>query len=204
MRPNLSRGSSGIEGYADQADALAAQYESIAFADVHRDILHLLPLRPSRVLDVGAGTGRDAAALASMGHHVTAVEPTKELRDHGKRLHAGAAIQWIDDLLPNLDRVLGDDEHFDLILLTMHLDSGQRQAAMRRLNNLLARSGLIIMSLRHGPIPDGRRMFDISPDETCRLFEESGLRVSHRREREDVLGRADIRWTFLAFRKELA
>jgi protein-L-isoaspartate O-methyltransferase len=32
------------------------------------------------VLDIGSGTGRDAAGLAAMGHSVVAVEPTAELR----------------------------------------------------------------------------------------------------------------------------
>ena len=45
----------GPAGYGPQAAALATQYESIAFADVHRDVLHLFPQRPSRVLDIGAG-----------------------------------------------------------------------------------------------------------------------------------------------------
>jgi protein-L-isoaspartate O-methyltransferase len=30
------------------------------------------------VLDIGAGTGRDAAGLAELGYLVTAVEPTAE------------------------------------------------------------------------------------------------------------------------------
>ncbi|SCG08174.1 hypothetical protein GA0115255_123563 [Streptomyces sp. Ncost-T6T-2b] len=53
-------------GYAEAADALAVQYEQVTFEDVHRDVLHLLPSAPARILDVGAGTGRDAAALAAL------------------------------------------------------------------------------------------------------------------------------------------
>jgi len=79
---------SGTEGYGETADALAKHYESVSFADVHREILHLIPATPSRALDVGAGTGRDAAALAALGHAVVAVEPTPELRAHGQRLPA--------------------------------------------------------------------------------------------------------------------
>ena len=56
---------SGTEGYGESADALVKPYESLSFADVHREILPLIPTTPSRVLDVGAGTGRDAAALAA-------------------------------------------------------------------------------------------------------------------------------------------
>ena len=57
---------SGTEGYAEEADALVEQYEGIRFADLHGPILHLIPSTPCRVLDIGAGTGRDAAAFAVM------------------------------------------------------------------------------------------------------------------------------------------
>ena len=118
-------------GYAENADALAAQYETITFAETHRQTLHLLPDRPSRILDIGAGSGRDAAALAALGHAVVAVEPTVELRRHGERLHAGAKIEWLDDELPGLDRVIGRGETYDRIYLTavwMHLDAAEQRA----------------------------------------------------------------------------
>jgi protein-L-isoaspartate O-methyltransferase len=72
---------SGTEGYAEAADELVERYESISFADCHRPVLHLIPRLPGRILDIGAGTGRDAAALAEMGHTVLAVEPTAAFRD---------------------------------------------------------------------------------------------------------------------------
>ena len=83
------------------------QYESIGFADVHGDILHLFPTTPSHVIDIGAGTGRDAAAFAERGHSVTAVEPTPELRAEASACMPTWPITWIDDSLPDLDRVHG-------------------------------------------------------------------------------------------------
>ena len=53
---------SGTENYADEAPELVKRYESISFADAHRLVTHLIPTAPSRVLDIGSGTGRDAAA----------------------------------------------------------------------------------------------------------------------------------------------
>lgn len=189
-------------GYAADADKLASQYESVTFAEVHRDTLHLLPQAPARILDIGAGSGRDAAALSALGHDVLAVEPTRELREHGQRLHSGSTIAWLDDGLPELAGVLARRETFDRIYLTavwMHLDAPERAVAMARLGSLLGPRGLIIMSLRHGPIPVGRRMFDVSPDETVSLAQRCGLCVVHRSERDDMLGRRDVTWSILAF-----
>ena len=186
-------------GYSESAQALIEQYERISFEDVHRPVLHLFPLAPATVLDIGAGTGRDAAALARRGHSVTAVEPTPELRAWGQANHP-RSIRWIDDMLPRLETVRALGERFDLLLLTavwMHLDPAQQREAMRTLAALAAPGGRLSMTLRHGPVPEGRRMFDVTADEVSLLAAESGLRELHRADAPDMLGRADVHWTFL-------
>lgn len=195
----------GAAGYGTNASILAAQYESITFEDVHREVLHLFPAAPARVLDIGAGSGRDAAALARRGHAVVAAEPTRELREEGERLHGTLAIEWVDDHLPALSRLRAQGRRFELILLTavwMHLDLKEREAAMEALADLVADDGLVSMSLRHGPVPAGRRMFDVSAEETATLAAAHGLRFHHRGQREDMLGRPDVHWTFLVLRQD--
>lgn len=200
-------GASGQEGYAENADALAAQYESLTFAQVHRDVLHLIPQSPVLALDIGAGTGRDAAALAAQGHKVLAVEPTAALRERGKQLHASPRINWEDDSLPNLLQLRARGDRFDLIMATavwMHMDGGQRRQATRHVAELLRPGGLFFSSLRHGPIPPGRRMFDVPADEMVALGREHGLSLVYRNEREDMLDRPDVRWSFVVLRRGLS
>ncbi len=190
-------------GYGEAAAALVEQYESVTFEEVHREVLQLFPSRPASVLDIGAGSGRDAAALAARGHRVVAVEPTAELRALGRRIHADQDIEWVDDALPELTVVRGQERRFDLILLTavwMHLDAGQRSAAMAALAGLLATDGQVILSLRHGPVPEGRRMFPVSAHETIDLSRACGLDVVHCSERDDPHGRRAVTWTYLALR----
>jgi 2-polyprenyl-3-methyl-5-hydroxy-6-metoxy-1,4-benzoquinol methylase len=194
---------SGTEGYGETADDRVRQYESVAFADVHRDILPLFPTTPSRVIDIGAGTGRDAAAFARLGHTVTAVEPTPELRAHGQRLHAQSSITWIDDSLPDLDRVRATGERYDLVMLTgvwMHLDQPERERAMGRVAPLLRPDGLMALSLRHGPVPAGRRMFEVSAAETRALAARHGLTTVHESKGSSQLGGPAVWWDRLAFR----
>jgi SAM-dependent methyltransferase len=194
---------SGTEGYAEEADALVRQYESISFAEAHRHVLHLIPSAPCRVLDIGAGTGRDAAAFAAMGHAVVAVEPTAELRARAEALHPSPRIEWLDDGLPDLARLAG--WNFDVVMLTavwMHLDEGQRRRAMPRVARLVRGGGVAVFSLRHGPVPPGRRMFDVSAEETAGLAAAAGLGLALRLDdRADTLGRPGVRWTRLAFSK---
>lgn len=198
---------SGTEGYAEAAAALENLYESIAFAELHRPVLHLIPPAPSLVLDIGAGTGRDAAALAALGHQVTAVEPTAALRQGAIARHPSPRIDWVDDSLPELARLAGREAGFDLVLLTavwMHLDAAQRRQAMPRVARLLRPGGVMIFSLRHGPVPPGRRMFEVSADETVALAAAEGLRLVLRLDhRHGLLKSPGVTWTRLAFSKEL-
>ncbi|MCC9707061.1 class I SAM-dependent methyltransferase [Streptomyces sp. MNU76] len=160
-------------------------------------MLPLFPPPPGRVADLGAGSGRDAAALARLGHQVVAVEPTPELREIGKRLHADVPIEWIDSALPGLPGVHGP---FDLVLIVavwMHLEYGDREAAMTRVRSLLSPMGRVLITLRHGPAPSGRRMFDVPLSETIRLGRRVGLDPLAVREQPDLQGRAEISWSAL-------
>ncbi|MBY0332884.1 MAG: class I SAM-dependent methyltransferase [Acetobacteraceae bacterium] len=194
----------GTEGYAAQAEALVAQYESIRFADLHGWMLDLLPTAPGSILDVGAGSGRDAAGFAAMGHRVLAVEPTAELRGRAQQLHPLDGIEWLDDALPDLDRVARRGVAFDVVMVTavwMHLDEAERLRAMRHVSALVRPGGVLAMALRHGPIPAGRRMFDVGAEETIGLATEGGLTLARRLDEEpSLLGAAEVKWTRLAFR----
>ncbi|MDP1582930.1 MAG: class I SAM-dependent methyltransferase [Bradyrhizobium sp.] len=197
------RRASGTEGYSETADRLVEQYESRSFADVHRGLLPLFPAAPARALDIGAGTGRDAAGLAVLGHTVLAVEPTPEMRAHGQRLHSSPAIEWLDDSLPELARVRARNERFDLVMMTavwMHLDEAERTRAMEYVAGLIVPGGLMTLSLRHGPVPAGRRMFDVSPAETRALAASHDLATVYERDRPSVFNADGVWWDVLAFR----
>ncbi|MFF8271976.1 class I SAM-dependent methyltransferase [Streptomyces sp. NPDC016562] len=138
-----------------------------------------------------------------MGHRVVAAEPTAELRALGRRIHADQEIEWVDDALPELPGLTAQERRFDLILLTavwMHLDERQRTSAMAHLVSLLESEGRVVLSLRHGPVPAGRRMFPVSAEETIRLAHNHGLDVVHEAQREDPHGRFGVAWTYLGFR----
>ncbi len=193
---------SGNEGYAEEADALTRQYESVRFVDVHGPVLHLLPTGPSDVLDIGAGTGRDAAALAELGHRVVAVEPTAALRDRVALLHPSTRIEWIDASLPHLARLMTRGARFDVVMLTavwIHLDPQQRREAMPRVASLLRPGGVLLLTLRHGPAPPGRRrLFETSAEETIALAGSHGLHLAVKVEHQpDFYGRPEVTWTSL-------
>ena len=196
----------GTQGYAEHAEALILRYESVSFVVKHGPVLHLLPTSPSSVLDVGAGTGADAAWFASCGHKVLAVEPTTELRVAGAALHPSPAIEWLNDGLPDLSSVLARRQRFDLFMLSavwMHLDRLERGVAMSNLATLLAPGGVLVLSIRHGAVPPGRRMFEVSGEETIALAQALDLRVvldTRTASVQEGNRATGVTWTRLAFR----
>ena len=196
---------SGTQGYREEAAELIKRYESIPFAEKHQAVLHLIPSAPCHVLDIGAGTGADAAYLAALGHRVVAVEPTDELRLPGMALHPSARIDWVNDSLPDLAVTRKSGQQFDVIMLTavwMHLDARERQHAMPQVASLLRSGGILIMSLRHGPLPPRRRMFAVSATETIQLAHTHSLRSIlhvHTASAQPVNRQAGVTCSHLAF-----
>jgi SAM-dependent methyltransferase len=152
----------GTEGYEAHARALIPQYEAVAFEHKYAALLHLLPTKRAQVLDIGAGAGGDAAWFVARGHTVVAVEPVAGFRRVAMDTHRAPCIEWVDDHLPLLTRVCQRGQCFDLVSLMavwMHLNAAEREAGMGILAGLLAPDGVLLMSLRHGPVPSARRMF---------------------------------------------
>ena len=195
----------GTEGYAQEADILLKTYESIPFDKAQERVLPLLPRPPARLLDIGAGTGRDAAGFAALGYDVVAAEPTDEMREGGRRLHAQANIEWLDDGLPDLAALRGRGVRFDVVMMTavwMHLDQAERRCAMPNVASLLRLRGVLAMTLRYGPVPPGRRMFEVSTGETIALAAASGLELVVEEDTPTLVKRTvPVTWKRLVFRR---
>lgn len=185
--------------YDSHGESCFERYESLAFSRTHRAFLSYLPKnKGSRCLDVGAGSGRDAAALAGRGYQVTAVEPSQKMRQFAETRHPGLGIRWVDDHLPGLLKVKEDGFNFDFILLSavwMHIAPRDRFPSMNTLRELLTPDGYIGMTLRIGPVASDRDMYPVSDDEVAELAEACGLQIVFKsRSNRDSLSRNDIKW----------
>lgn len=192
-----------VTWYDTNAETVVAQYERLTSDTVHGWLRDLLPKESATVLDIGAGSGRDAAWLSAKGYDVVAVEPSVSMRAAGAAIHAHVPIRWIDDRLPALATVSKSGLSFDLILLSavwMHLPPGDRPRAFRKIINLLKPGGLLAIILRDGPADQARGIHPVLLEEVEGLARDHGAFVERHTEADDHLGRPSIRWIQVAIR----
>jgi 2-polyprenyl-3-methyl-5-hydroxy-6-metoxy-1,4-benzoquinol methylase len=199
--------------YNDNAAEFFRQYEAVAATEVHCSWLGLVTQQPhNRALDIGAGSGRDARFLASLGFRVTAVEPANALREqaiaYGKQQPAPThEIQWLADQLPSLPKVVGLQQSYDLVLLSavwMHLTTEERALALPVLASQMAPAAMLVITLRHGDFSDGRSSYPVSVGEVLDLIQQQQLPLSSVLTTHldaDALGRSDVLWQTVVLKK---
>ncbi len=189
--------------YNKNAKQLATRYESISFDKVHRSAIPHLPSPPASVLDIGAGSGRDAAWFKNHGYKVTAVEPAEQLLNLAIETH-GHEIDWICDSLPNLAQLNSFCEGFDIILLSgvwMHIPQELRKTSLHRIDQLCNESGILILSLRYGKLEADRPMHEVSLTDLEALVSETNFQITYKEASPDCLARSDVSWETVILRK---
>ena len=186
-----------VAAYDAEASSLKSEYERFSFEEIHSAVLDLVPDTPSFVLDIGAGSGRDAAWFAERGNTVVAVEPSSELRKAGQIRHRSSNIQWMNDTLPKLEQVFSSKLTFDLVWLSavwMHVPKTQRDRAFRKIVSVLRPGGSVMVSIRVGPQPEGRPMDPVTVAEVETLAQRRGLQIVRVDHIRDAFQRPEISW----------
>lgn len=193
---------------------IAPQYLSKTFEEVHQSWSNFLPSiienSNARILDLGAGTGRDAKYLAELAvktHgtenniQVYAAEPAYELANIGQNVTQHLNVKWLEDSLPSLTNITKQEISFDLILLSavwMHISPSDRVRSIRKLANLLKPGGKLVITLRHGQTEEEckqRKMHHVCADELKKIATEVGLFTKlETPKEEDKLGRNHVSW----------
>jgi SAM-dependent methyltransferase len=185
--------------YDNHVSELNAQYLALDAQEVHHSWLSTVR-SSGKALDVGTGVGRDAAYLAELGYEVTAVDPSANMLRQAQMNYPNSLVQWIQDELPRLTKVKALAHKYDMILVSavwQHIPPSQRERAIRTLSGLLAPSGKLIITLRHGEFSDGRSAYPVSVNELNLLSKQFGLNLFQPNQgelQEDLSKRAGIKW----------
>ncbi|WP_457355923.1 class I SAM-dependent methyltransferase [Roseateles sp. P5_D6] len=175
------------------------------------------------VLDVGAGSGRDVAALQQAGFEAFGVEPNATMRETALRLRPDLAGRLRDASLPQLGTPFSDccPQGFDAVACSavlMHIAPADLPGALaslaRQLRPLAAgdvarcRPALLIALPEMNPgqlsgdrDADGRRFHNHAPATLQRQLTELGLMLESSSVNDAVLASTDTRWHMLVFRR---
>lgn len=186
-----------IAYYDENAAEVVDRLHTLSHEGVLPEVDALLPEGPFKLLDIGAGSGRDAIWYAEQGHQVTAVEPAENLRMLGMQNTAGHPVRWLGDALPELPTLHASTRSFDVILLSavwMFLPPDSRLPTLLSLKKLLAPAGHIIMTVQTATGERNELKYFTTPDEFAVLAAESNLELLCCKDIPDSKGRPEWRW----------
>lgn len=157
----------------------------------------------SKIVDIGCGSGRDLALLASQGHDCFGVDATPEFVDLSQSLHPELQGKVLHASLPYLAPPFGGN--FDGVLCSavlMHIAESELVSAALSIKRCLKSQGRLLYSVpskRLDVVTENRdangRLF--VPDQSNRLqmiFEQLGFSLISKWDNSDSLGRDSVEW----------
>ncbi len=163
----------------------------------------------ARILDVGAGSGRDLRKLLELGFNAYGVEPSDGLRQRAvatypmlrDRLLAGGLPEAIDFYPGSFDGIVCS-------AVLMHIPHSQLFDALITLRKLLKDHGRMLLSIpaaRPDVVaqrdPKGRLFETLQAEQLKLLCARLGLDCITEYHNDDAMGRAETSWTTLLFVK---
>lgn len=211
-----------VNVYDGHAAEFARRYAEADAAALQQLLLRYLT-PGSRVLDIGCGSGRDAAFLAANGYRVTATDAAAAMlavarpnavrlaSDVMPRLACPADVRLLQAAFPLPAGAALLAERFDAVValaVVMHLPDRELFEFAFQVRSLLEKGGTLILSASTGrPGLDGSgrddsgRLFRERPAGELRLlFERLGFRLVAEHDSADGLGRPLLRWVTLVLR----
>jgi SAM-dependent methyltransferase len=139
----------------------------------------------ARILDVGAGSGRDLAVLRSRGHDAYGIEPNDAMRAIALQLHPELADRLAPAALPDIGTPFGG--RFDGVVCSavlMHVADADLGASLQSLVAVLVPAGRLLLSIpamepqsiTDGRDRDGRAFSNHAPATIAALMQALGFR----------------------------
>lgn len=203
-----------LQYYEENSLEITSRYEQV---DSSR-FLEGLPIwvaTKSKVLDLGCGSGRDAAFLLSEEYDVQGLDGSSQMISAALSLHPELTdrltCRELPDVLPYAD------ETFHAVIsiaFFMHLDTQQILQVCKEVHRILQPHGVLWLSVRlpasDDPVPAesqvsfddlGRHMLKLSADQWKSLLGQAGFFCKKFYHDDDTLGRS-CRWGRFAFVKD--
>ena len=195
-------GHSTLSYYSKNSLIVAERYESADVPQLH-DFLSSSLKPGGRLLELGCGSGRDAAFMVSQGFRVLATDGSASMVQQAKIYHPELAGHVVHLELPDgLSNELGVFDGIYAIAVLMHLSIQEIERTILAVNSLLTAKGRFVFSVparRDDVLTDefdsrGRRFTALSPDGWTNLCLKHDLQIVRSMISEDGLGRDGVVW----------
>lgn len=195
--------SDNIQIYDTNARQLMARYESTTTEKALTPFTHIITAYTGSklALDIGSGSGRDAAWMAERGWQVDAVDGSAALLEEAQKLHSHTNICYRHDLAPDFDKTRDIGKRYNAILMSafiFHFDKADRDMILQVCRDMLSPEGLLYITLRKGPVLEGRHIFDVPVQEIEYFALENTLSVHYHGRTQDSAGLGDIAWDHIS------
>ncbi len=190
-----------VNYYSKNAQAVAARYESV-ISSLSESFQGAFKAR-SKLLDIGCGSGRDLALLASLGHDCFGLDATPEFVELSQKLHPELNGKIVQGVLPTFVPPFGGQ--FDSILCSavlMHISEEQLIPAAVSIKGCLKQNGRFLYSVpckrldvvTENRDTNGRLFIPHQSDRLQVIFEHQGFSLISKWVNADSLGRDSVEW----------
>ncbi len=198
----MSENSSTIKYYQKNAEHLAHRYEAAEVKEM-QDLLKSCFNPGAKLLEIGCGSGRDAAFMLANGFDVTAVDGSAEMIASAVKLHPELSGRLHTIHLPeDFSEGLGRFDGLFSIATLMHLTREAIGGVFEKAGCLVKEEGRFFFSVpsrrddvNKGEFDEkGRRFTAMAVEEWIMVCQKAGFEVISSRTTEDGLGREGIVW----------
>ena len=199
-----------IAYYDQHAADFCEKHDAVRLDPFHEAVRANIPYG-SKILEIGCGSGRDAARSLQDGYDIIALDGSKGLLAEIPKRHPELKDRLVWGIMPCKTKFA--DEYFDgfySVACLMHLYEKDLPPTLAELNRVLKKGGKGLVSIpttrddvNDDGIDDKGRTMNVMPIELwIKYFEEAGFSVSHGEDEPDKLGRPRVFWlTFILTKK---
>lgn len=191
-----------IEFYDKNAADFCVKHDAVRLDPFHRSVRENIPVG-SKIIEIGCGSGRDAARSLADGYDIWALDGSKGLLAEIPKFHPELKDRLVFGILPcRLDFSDGYFDGFYSVACLMHLYEKDLPQALNELNRIIKKGGKGLVSIPttrndvdNNGIDEKGRVMSVMPVEVWeRYFKEAGFQVAHGEEEADKLGRPGVFW----------
>lgn len=199
---------STIEYYEKNASDVSFLYEKANMEELHKKLLYNFSDKDF-ILEIGCGSGRDAAFLSKSNKIVVAIDKSKSMINEAKSLHPEIKHRFFTHDFSVLNIGIKFDGIYSIATL-MHLSKVEILDAINNIANALCDDGIFIFSVslyrndtnEFGLDKDGRFFQDYSEDEWINICIDAGLKIVEVTKTGDGLNRKKMQWMTVVCQKK--